>query len=116
MSTGMRLQIVYHKDSTHGDSPTFSEIATRVKQHVSSSWRQAPIYEWYEGYRPVAALNGTINRRDETILARLRRGHTRAQRRVTRLKVHPLCSNCNVTQAAPTHIFAFISSHKNRCS
>ncbi|GFV95080.1 uncharacterized protein TNCV_3708761 [Trichonephila clavipes] len=31
-----------HKDSMHGGCLTFSEIATRVKQDVSSSWKQAP--------------------------------------------------------------------------
>ncbi|GFV19180.1 uncharacterized protein TNCV_3223981 [Trichonephila clavipes] len=34
-----------HKDSTRGGCLTFSEIVTRVKQDISSSWRQAPVHE-----------------------------------------------------------------------
>ncbi|GFX34561.1 hypothetical protein TNCV_3657991 [Trichonephila clavipes] len=34
------------------------EIATRVKQHISFSWRQAFIHEWYEGGRPGAVYLG----------------------------------------------------------
>ncbi|GFY34175.1 uncharacterized protein TNCV_2504781 [Trichonephila clavipes] len=33
---------VSHKDSTHGGYLTFYEIATRVKQDISSSWKQPP--------------------------------------------------------------------------
>ncbi|GFW36578.1 uncharacterized protein TNCV_1955781 [Trichonephila clavipes] len=43
-----------HKDS-HKDSwwlPCFFRIATRVKQDINSSWRQAPVHELYEGNRP----------------------------------------------------------------
>ncbi|GFU20705.1 uncharacterized protein TNCV_3176431 [Trichonephila clavipes] len=65
----------------------FSEIATRVKQDISSSWRQAPVHEWYERNRPDVALLGTDSRREETTLARFRSGHTRAQRHLTDLKV-----------------------------
>ncbi|GFU84479.1 hypothetical protein TNCV_1567541 [Trichonephila clavipes] len=66
-----------HKDSTLVSCLTFSEIASWVKQDVSSSWRQAFVHEW------------------------LRSGHTRAQRHVAGLKVYPSCPNYNVTQAAP---------------
>ncbi|GFW57646.1 uncharacterized protein TNCV_2925651 [Trichonephila clavipes] len=31
-----------HKDSTHGGCLTFSEIAIRIKQDISSSWRKTP--------------------------------------------------------------------------
>ncbi|GFT33917.1 transposable element Tcb1 transposase [Trichonephila clavipes] len=93
-------------------SLTVSEIATRVKQDISSSWRQAPVRERYEGNR-LAALLGTSSRQDGTILARLRNGHTRAQRLVAGLKVYPPCPNCNVTQAAPVHTLACIGCHKS---
>ncbi|GFU08165.1 hypothetical protein TNCV_3766181 [Trichonephila clavipes] len=66
-----------------------------VKQDVSSSWKQAPLHEWFEGNHPV--LLGTVSRRDETSLARFRSGHTRAQRHVAVLKVYPPSPNCNVT-------------------
>ncbi|GFT85875.1 uncharacterized protein TNCV_3255291 [Trichonephila clavipes] len=36
-----------HKNSMHGGCLVFSEIATRAKQDVSSSWKQAPVHEWY---------------------------------------------------------------------
>ncbi|GFT12846.1 hypothetical protein TNCV_5095641 [Trichonephila clavipes] len=48
-------------------------------------------------HHPVAALLGTISRRDETTLARFRSGHTRGQRHVADFKVYPHCSNCSVT-------------------
>ncbi|GFU01959.1 uncharacterized protein TNCV_1524441 [Trichonephila clavipes] len=35
-----------HKNSTHSGCLTFSEVATRVKQEISSSWKQAPVHEW----------------------------------------------------------------------
>ncbi|GFX40743.1 catalase [Trichonephila clavipes] len=103
-----------HKDSTRGSCLTFSETATRVKQNVSSSWKQAPLHEWYEGNHPSAALLGTGSRRDETTLARFRSGHTRAQWHVVGLKVYPSCPNCNVTQCAPARIMACIGCH-NSC-
>ncbi|GFX29897.1 RNase H domain-containing protein [Trichonephila clavipes] len=59
-----------HKDSTNGGCLTFSKIATRVKENTNSSWKQAPVHEWYEGNRSGAALLGTCSRRDETNLAR----------------------------------------------
>ncbi|GFV15709.1 RNase H domain-containing protein [Trichonephila clavipes] len=71
-----------HKNSTHGHCFTFSEIATRVKQDISSSWQQASVHEWYEG----PALLGAGSRRDQTTLARLRSGHTGVQRHVVVLK------------------------------
>ncbi|GFT58658.1 hypothetical protein TNCV_1251031 [Trichonephila clavipes] len=55
-----------HKASTHGGCLTFSEIVTQL---------------------------GTNSSRDETILARLRSGRTRAQRHVAGLKVYPPCSS-----------------------
>ncbi|GFT67411.1 RNase H domain-containing protein [Trichonephila clavipes] len=76
-----------HKNSMHGGCLTFSEIATRVKQDVSSSWKQVPVHEWYEGNHPGAALLEIGSRRDETTLARFRSGHTRVQRHVAGLKV-----------------------------
>ncbi|GFX91448.1 hypothetical protein TNCV_3545311 [Trichonephila clavipes] len=91
MSVGMRLQMVWPvraaiKILRMGGCITFSEIATRVKQDTSSSWKQAPIHEWYEGNHPGAALLGTGSSRDETTLARFRSGYTRAQRHVAGLK------------------------------
>ncbi|GFY35565.1 transposable element Tcb2 transposase [Trichonephila clavipes] len=44
-------------------------ITTRVKQDISSSWRQAPVHEWYDGNRPGVTLLGTSSRRDETTFA-----------------------------------------------
>ncbi|GFW05755.1 RNase H domain-containing protein [Trichonephila clavipes] len=75
-----------HKDSTFGGCLTFSEIATRFKQDISSSWKQTPVDEWYEGNCPGAALLGTSIRSDETTHAWFRNGHTRAQRHVAGLK------------------------------
>ncbi|GFV15492.1 RNase H domain-containing protein [Trichonephila clavipes] len=65
-----------HKDSALGGCLTFSEIATRVNQEISSIWRQALVHEWYGGNRFGAALLGTSSRRNEIILPRLRSGHT----------------------------------------
>ncbi|GFT80937.1 uncharacterized protein TNCV_1935291 [Trichonephila clavipes] len=87
-----------HKDSTHSGCLT-SEIYNWLKQDISFTWRQAPVHEWYEGNRPGASLLGT-SRRDEMIFARLRSGHTLAQRHMADLKVYPSCPNCNVTQVA----------------
>ncbi|GFW96764.1 uncharacterized protein TNCV_2848201 [Trichonephila clavipes] len=78
-----------HKGSTRGGCITFLKIATRVIQDISSSWRWAPVHEWYEEKRPDAALLGTDSRRDETIFARLRSGHTRVQRQVAGLQSLP---------------------------
>ncbi|GFW19389.1 hypothetical protein TNCV_1602831 [Trichonephila clavipes] len=80
------------------------------------SWAQSfdPLQEFYEGNRPGATLLGTSSRRDETILARLRSGHTRAQWYVAGLKFYPPCPNCNVTQATSAHILACIGCHKNQ--
>ncbi|GFX16810.1 RNase H domain-containing protein [Trichonephila clavipes] len=103
-----------HKHSAHGGCLIFSEIVTRVKQDVRSSWKQAPVHEWYEGNHPGTTLLGTCSRRDETTLARFCNGHTRAQRHVAGLKVYPSCPNCNVTQAAPAHILACIGCHKSQ--
>ncbi|GFX68579.1 uncharacterized protein TNCV_1799921 [Trichonephila clavipes] len=58
------------KDSTHGGYLTFSEIATRVKQDIGSSWRQSPVHKWYEGNHPGAALDGKSRARDEPLLLR----------------------------------------------
>ncbi|GFU64546.1 hypothetical protein TNCV_304851 [Trichonephila clavipes] len=65
--TRMRLQMVWNMRAAvkilHMVTAfTFSEIATRVKQDISSSWRQAPIHERYEGNRPGAVLLGTGSR------------------------------------------------------
>ncbi|GFY11590.1 uncharacterized protein TNCV_4230591 [Trichonephila clavipes] len=65
-------------ESTYGGCFTFSEIVSWVKQ-ITSSWRQDPIHERYEGNCPGVALLWTSRRRDGTILARFRSGHTRAQ-------------------------------------
>ncbi|GFS85701.1 RNase H domain-containing protein [Trichonephila clavipes] len=56
------------KDSTLGGCLTFSEIATRVKQDISSSWKQASVDVWYEGNCLGSALLGTDKRRDGTTL------------------------------------------------
>ncbi|GFX15806.1 uncharacterized protein TNCV_1061281 [Trichonephila clavipes] len=119
MSAGMRLQIVRPvreaiKILRMGGCLIVSEIATRVEQDMSSSWKQAPVNEWYEGNHPGAALLGKGSRRDETTLARFLSGHTRAQRHVVGLKVYPSCQNCNETQAAPAHILACIRCHKSQ--
>ncbi|GFV80121.1 uncharacterized protein TNCV_1476841 [Trichonephila clavipes] len=97
-----------HKDTTYGGCLTFSDIATRVKQDVSSSWKQAPVHERYEGNHPGAALLGAGSRRDETTLSRFRSGHTRDQRYVAGPKVYSPYPNCNVTQATPDHVLACI--------
>ncbi|GFY06235.1 uncharacterized protein TNCV_2680291 [Trichonephila clavipes] len=88
-----------HKDSTNGSCLTSSEITTRVKQDISSSLRQAPVHEWYEGNRPGADLLGTT-------LFRLRSGYIPAQRHVVGLKSYPPCPNYNVTQATPVAILS----------
>ncbi|GFV72075.1 uncharacterized protein TNCV_2460081 [Trichonephila clavipes] len=75
-----------HKDFIHEAYLTFLEIATRVKQDISSSWRQAPVHEWYERNLPGAALLGTSSRREETSFARLLSGHTRSLRHVEGLQ------------------------------
>ncbi|GFW85803.1 RNase H domain-containing protein [Trichonephila clavipes] len=72
-----------HKDSVIGACLTFSEIATQVKQDISSSWS-------------VAFLR-TGSRRDETTLVRFNSGHTGAQWHVESLKVYFSCPNCIVT-------------------
>ncbi|GFT41153.1 uncharacterized protein TNCV_5034341 [Trichonephila clavipes] len=92
----------------------FQKLLPLVKQYISSSRRQAPVHEWYEGNRPGAALPGTSSRQDEIIVARLRSGHTRAQWHVSGLEVYPPCPNCNMTQAAPAHILVFIGCHKSQ--
>ncbi|GFX62259.1 uncharacterized protein TNCV_3306331 [Trichonephila clavipes] len=102
------------RDFIHGGCFTFSEIATRVQQDISSTWRQTPVHGWYEGNHHGAALLGTRNRQDETTLARLRSGHTRVQRHVAGLKVYPPCPNCNVTQVISSHILACIGCHKSQ--
>ncbi|GFV33090.1 RNase H domain-containing protein [Trichonephila clavipes] len=79
----------YHKDSTRGGCLTLSEIATRVKQDISSSWRQAHVHEW------------------------LRSEHIRAQRHMTGFKAYPPCPDYNVTQSAPVHILACIGCHNS---
>ncbi|GFW17568.1 HTH_Tnp_Tc3_2 domain-containing protein [Trichonephila clavipes] len=61
-----------------------------------------------------AALLGSNSRRDETILAKLRSGHTQVQQLGAGLKVYPPCPNYNVTQAAAAHILACISGHKSQ--
>ncbi|GFW66448.1 hypothetical protein TNCV_3309671 [Trichonephila clavipes] len=66
------------------------------------------VHELYEGNRPGAALLGANSKRDETSLARLHSGHTRAQRHVVGLIVYPPCPNCNVAQFASAHILACI--------
>ncbi|GFW96906.1 uncharacterized protein TNCV_2160411 [Trichonephila clavipes] len=76
------------KDSTHGSCLTFSEIATRVKQDIRSSWIQAPVHQRYEENRPGAALIETSSGRNEAILARLSNGHTRTQPHVASLTVY----------------------------
>ncbi|GFU62242.1 hypothetical protein TNCV_4859571 [Trichonephila clavipes] len=52
----------------HGGCLTFSKIVTRVKQDVSSSWKQPPVHEWYEGNHPGAALLGTAVARLKLLL------------------------------------------------
>ncbi|GFV72613.1 hypothetical protein TNCV_4937891 [Trichonephila clavipes] len=46
------------------------KISTRVKQDVSSTWREALVHEWYEGNHLVVTLLGTGSWRDETTLAK----------------------------------------------
>ncbi|GFV64599.1 catalase [Trichonephila clavipes] len=79
MTRDSRAREDSHIDSTHGSCLTFSETATRVKQDISSFWRQASVQEWYEGNSLGSALIGASSRRDEAILTRLRSGHTRVQ-------------------------------------
>ncbi|GFW25262.1 hypothetical protein TNCV_5088281 [Trichonephila clavipes] len=110
----MRLQLVrpVRKDSTHGFCLTFSEIATRVKQEISFSWMQNPVHKWYERNRPGAALVGISKWQDETTLAGLRSGHTRAQWHVAGLKVYTPYPNFNAAQTAPAYILPCIDCHK----
>ncbi|GFU99098.1 hypothetical protein TNCV_1228121 [Trichonephila clavipes] len=93
----------------YDDRRPYMEITTRVKQDMSSSWRQA-----LEVNLHGAALLWTSRRRVVTTLARLRSVHTRNQRHVESLKVYPPCPNFNVTQAAPAHILACIGCHKSQ--
>ncbi|GFW30277.1 hypothetical protein TNCV_3850481 [Trichonephila clavipes] len=48
------------------------------------------------------------------ILAALRSGHSRAQPYVLGRRVYPPCPNCNVTQATPVHILAYIGCLKSQ--
>ncbi|GFY10659.1 hypothetical protein TNCV_2194801 [Trichonephila clavipes] len=81
----------------------FPEIASRVKQDISSSWRKIPVHEWYEGNHPGTALLGTGSRLDETVLARLRSEHNRAQQHMMGLKVYPTLSElqCDTSRSCP---------------
>ncbi|GFV16305.1 hypothetical protein TNCV_999861 [Trichonephila clavipes] len=97
-----------HKDSTLEGCLTFSEIATRVKLDISSSWKKAPYMSGMKGTVLMLLLLGTGSRQDETTPAILRSGHTVAQWHVTSLKVYPH-SNCIVIQTAPAHIMASCS-------
>ncbi|GFU97041.1 hypothetical protein TNCV_1423411 [Trichonephila clavipes] len=105
-----------HKDSTHGGHLAFSEIATRIKQDISSSWRQAPVHEWYEGNHPGTVLLETGTKRDQTALARFRSEHTSPKWHVEGLKVYPSCPNCNAIQDAPANILACIGCNKSSWS
>ncbi|GFW48828.1 hypothetical protein TNCV_4244081 [Trichonephila clavipes] len=79
--------------------------------------KQPLVHESYEGNRHGDSLLGTSSRRDETILARLRSGHTRAQQHAVDLEVYPPCPNCNVTQTLllPTSWILLVAI-RARCS
>ncbi|PRD20505.1 UNVERIFIED_CONTAM: hypothetical protein NCL1_54415 [Trichonephila clavipes] len=49
----------------------------------------------------------------ENVLTMLCRGHSQIQWHVADLKVYPPCLNCNVTQAVPARILAYIGCHKS---
>ncbi|GFV34168.1 RNase H domain-containing protein [Trichonephila clavipes] len=89
-----------HENSKHSGCLTCLEIATRVKQDVNSSWKQAPVHEWCKGNHPDAALLGTGSKRDETTLTGFRSGHTRAQWHVAGFKVYPSCPKCSMPPAS----------------
>ncbi|GFT26624.1 hypothetical protein TNCV_3604351 [Trichonephila clavipes] len=76
-----------HKDSLLGSCLTFSEIASRVKQDISSSLRHAPVHQC---------------------------GHTHAQWPVVGIRVYPPSPNCNATQAVLVHIMTCIGCRKSR--
>ncbi|GFY25616.1 hypothetical protein TNCV_2487361 [Trichonephila clavipes] len=44
------------------------EIATEIKQDISSSWMQASVHEWYEGNRRSAAFTEAGSRRVKLLL------------------------------------------------
>ncbi|GFU21537.1 hypothetical protein TNCV_3827411 [Trichonephila clavipes] len=96
--------------------PDGSELATRVKQDASSSWKQTPVHEWYEGNHSGAALLGTNNRRDKNNLARGVSQWTYSSSTACGggLKVYPSCSNYNVTQVASAHILACFGCHNSQ--
>ncbi|GFW96833.1 hypothetical protein TNCV_2159691 [Trichonephila clavipes] len=60
--------------------------------------------------RPDAVLTEISSRHNETIHS----GRTQAQRHVVGLKFYPPCPNCNVIQAAPVYILAFIRCYKSQ--
>ncbi|GFV52023.1 hypothetical protein TNCV_1323761 [Trichonephila clavipes] len=105
-----------HKDSTHGVCLTFSEIATGVKQDTCSSWRQAPVHEWFEGNHPGAALLWTSSRRIETIFARLHRGHTIAQRDEAHfwLNGYVKKQNCRIWSEANPQVYVETPLHPEK--
>ena len=93
---------------------TFSEIASRVKQCINTSWRIAPLHEWFVYNRPTAALIKGNSRCTQTALARFRSEHLRIQHHLLGIKVFPPCPICNVTYVAPQHIFTWIGRQKNQ--
>ncbi|GFS95985.1 transposable element Tcb2 transposase [Trichonephila clavipes] len=97
-----------------GSPPDIKGICYASQTRCQFLLEASPIYEWYDGNHPDVALLGLGSRRDETSLARFRSGHTRAQRHMAGLKVHPSRPNCNVTQASPAHISACIGFHKSQ--
>ncbi|GFV79510.1 hypothetical protein TNCV_279651 [Trichonephila clavipes] len=119
MSARMRFQMVWPMRATIKILCMVAALLFQKLLHESNKMsvplgHEYSVHEWYEGNHPGAALLGTGSRRDETTLARFRRGHTRAQRHVSGLKVPPSCPSYNVTQAAPAHILACIGCHKNQ--
>lgn len=88
------------KEGTLGGSSSaavffFSELASRVKLEITSSWRRVPIHEWYDCRRPGAALNEVNNRKEQTGLAGIGSGHFMlyCMRRASGFKVYPFCLN-----------------------
>ncbi|GFX48483.1 uncharacterized protein TNCV_583831 [Trichonephila clavipes] len=93
------------------DEPRGDRRSLMVK--LTDSWLACQEFELSTAEDPLCWGTMRIKSVESSNVLPLCRGHSQIQWHVADLKVYPPCLNCNVTQAVPARILAYIGCHKS---
>ena len=103
------------KEGSKGITPeteqlTYTEIYSKFKMKTNQKWKLPPQHSWYKAKNPGDSIRTTLQRKEQTAIARLKTGHLKTLKIIDGKKTFPICPKCDTKEASPQHILQCINS------